>query len=128
MAKVSGDGQQGILRQILPEQITVEILDANDNPVVGKFVTFSVIAGGGTVTPWQAQTGTDGRASTLWQLGCSNENPQRLDATIGSLTASFTAAVDLGALAICQETVPSGRETQAYSTQLAAACKCTKSC
>jgi len=121
MTKVAGDLQFGTLRQVLLEKPTVEVLDANGNPVSGKFVTFSVMAGEGTATPFQAQTGTDGRASTTWQLGCSNENPQRLDATVGTLTVSFTATVDLEALAICDDSVPDGRETQSYSATLEAA-------
>ncbi len=115
---VSGDGQFGTLRQVLPENPTVQVLDALGNPVVGKFVSFSIGAGGGSASPWQSQTGSEGRASTVWQLGCSNENPQRLDARIGNLTVSFTAIVDLDALAICDDFVPQGRETQAYSADL----------
>jgi len=121
LTKVAGDQQLGTLRQILPERPTVEVLDGNGNPVQGKWVTFSVKAGDGTASPSQAQTGVDGIASTVWQLGCSNDNPQRLDAAIGELTVSFTATVDLNALAICQETVPEGRETHPYSTTLEAA-------
>jgi hypothetical protein len=121
VTKIAGDEQVGALRQVLPDPLSVEVQDANGNPVEGLFVTFSVVAGGGTATPWQAQTGPDGRASTVWQLGCSNDNPQRLDAKIGGLSASFTANVDLTALAICKESVPDGRETQAYSTAMEAA-------
>ncbi|MBT8396570.1 MAG: Ig domain-containing protein, partial [Gemmatimonadetes bacterium] len=121
LEKVSGDQQMGTLRQILPEPITVEARDANGNPIVGKVVTFGVVVGGGSVSPVQAQTGADGRASTTWQLGCSNDNPQLLQAGIGNLTASFEASVDLTALAICQASVPGGRETLPYSADLVAA-------
>jgi len=118
--KVSGDEQPGILNQVLPENPTVEVLDVAGSPVEGKVVTFSVVAGGGTITPWQVQTDSDGRASAVWQLGCSNDNPQRLNATISRLWVSFTADVDLAALAICEDTVPDGRETLSYSTVLSA--------
>lgn len=121
LGKIAGDLQFGALRQVLPGMLTVEALDSNGNPVQGKFVTFSVVAGGGVATPTQAQTGTDGQASTVWQLGCSNENPQRLEAKIGGLTVSFSATVDLEALAICQESVPEGRVTMPYSALLVAA-------
>jgi len=119
--KVAGDLQAGALRQVLPGLPTVEVKDANGFPVPGKFVFFSVAAGGGMAVPSQAQTGSDGRASTVWQLGCSNENPQRLDATVGGITVSFSAEADLDALAICQDSVPEGRETQPYATTLEAA-------
>ncbi len=119
--KISGDNQVGALRQVLPAQPTVEVQDANGYPVEGLTVTFSVVAGGGTATPWQVQVGPDGRASTVWRLGCSNDNPQRLDANIGGLTVSFTATADLAALAICKDSVPSGRETHSYSTAMEAA-------
>lgn len=121
LMKIAGDQQVGALRQVLPEQPTVEVQDANGNPVEGLYVTFSVVAGGGTATPWQAQTGSDGRASTVWRLGCSNDNPQRLDAKIGGKTVSFTADVDLTALAICKDSVPKGWETHPYSTAMEAA-------
>jgi len=121
LTKTAGDQQSGALRQVLPVEPTVEVQDANGNPVEGMNVTFSVVAGGGTATPWQVQTGSDGHASTVWQLGCSNDNPQRLDAKIGGLTVSFTADVDLTALAICMDSVPEGRETHPYSTTMEAA-------
>ncbi len=121
LQKVAGDLQTGTLRQILPQPITVEVRDANGHPVVGRLVTFGVVAGAGSVSPSQAQTGQDGRASTTWQLGCSNENPQVLEARVGTLTTSFQATVDLAGLAICQTSVPGGRETLPYSAELVAA-------
>jgi len=121
VTKVAGDLQFGTMRQVLPGLPTVEVLDANQNPIPGKFVSFAVTVGGGTVSPHQVQTDLNGRASTVWQLGCSNDNPQQVEASIGGISVSFTATVDLEALAICQDEVPDGRATQAYSTLLVAA-------
>jgi hypothetical protein len=120
LEKISGDLQDGALNQVLPIPITVEARDANGYPIQGKFVSFSVLAGEGSASPVQFQTGSDGRASTTWRLGCSNDNPQRLRAGVGGLSVEFAANVDLSALAICETEIPEGRETLSYGAQLSA--------
>jgi hypothetical protein len=54
-------------------------------------------------------------------MGCSNDNPQQLDAFAGGLSQTFTATVDLEQLVVCLEGLPRGRATLAYQAQLIAA-------
>ena len=121
LLKVSGDAQTGFIHQNLPEDLTVEVRDVNGNPIEGAMVTFEVQAGGGMVSKGLVQTGPDGRASSAWRLGCSNENPQRLEAFVPGLNVSFTATADLAQLVICGGALPGGRVTHLYSAQMKAA-------
>ena len=78
MLKVSGDAQTGVINENLPLNPTVEVRDLNGHPIEGADVTFAVLSGGGTVSLGLVQTGPDGRASSAWRLGCSNQSPQSL--------------------------------------------------
>lgn len=77
LAKISGDGQNGIVGDTLAQPLVVELRDRRGNPVPGgtggmlvnTFVTFSVTSGGGAVVTASADVGVDGRASSLWVLG-----------------------------------------------------------
>jgi trimeric autotransporter adhesin len=87
---VSGGGQQGTTGSTLPDPLVVRVVDAAGFPVAGVTVQWTVLEGGGSVSPTSAQTGTDGRASTQLTLGGSaGEN--RVRASAGSLTATFSA-------------------------------------
>jgi hypothetical protein len=121
LLKVSGDTQTGLIYQDLSNDPTVEVRDANGNPIQGASVTFAVQSGRGTVSLGVVQTGPDGRASTAWRLGCSNESPQRLQAFAGLLSVTFEATADLTQLVVCEGSLPRGRATQSYSAQLVAA-------
>jgi hypothetical protein len=69
VAKVSGDGQVGLVGTRTNERPAVRVLNGVGAPVAGVTVTFTVIAGGGSVEPASSVTGTDGIASTAWTLG-----------------------------------------------------------
>lgn len=118
LGKVQGDAQIGALSQPLPQVLAVKVTDSQGFPIVGQSVTFSVLAGAGTVSPSSSLTDADGRAAATWTLGCSDADPQRARASIGGITVEFTATADLSLPAICQSTVPDGRATLAYSAQL----------
>lgn len=118
--KIQGDEQVGALSQPLPQVLEVEVTDSQGFPIVGQSVTFSVLAGSGTVSPSSTLTDAAGRATASWTLGCSNADPQRARAAIGGVTVEFTATADLSLPAICQATVPDGRATLAYSAELEA--------
>ena len=66
---VSGDGQSAPAGQALAQPLVVQVIDALNRPVEGQTVTFAIDAGGGTVAPGSAETGTDGEASATWTLG-----------------------------------------------------------
>jgi hypothetical protein len=118
VVKASGDTQTGALSQPLAELLEVEVTDSQGNPVDGTSVTFVVLAGGGSVTPFSTVTDSEGRATASWTLGCSDDDPQRVAARAGVISAEFTASADLDLPAICQESIPDGRATYPYSVEL----------
>ena len=65
----SGDGQEGVREEPLPEPLVVRVTDAFGNAVSGATVTFTPAAGSGSVTPDAATSGDGGLASTEWTLG-----------------------------------------------------------
>ena len=67
--KISGDNQSGRPGARLANPFVVEVVDENGDGVSGATVTFSVTAGGGSVLPTSATTGTNGRAQTVLTLG-----------------------------------------------------------
>ena len=67
--KVSGDDQSGTPSTQLTEPFVVEVRDVHAEPVVGATVTFTVTAGGGSVSAATAATDANGRAQTYLTLG-----------------------------------------------------------
>ena len=120
VVKMAGDGQTGALSQPLAQELEVEITDSQGNPIGGQVVNFGIVAGAGSLSPTSATTDAQGLATSVWTLGCSNDNPQRVVATASGITVEFTASADLSLPAICQTTVPDGRETVSYSEGLVA--------
>jgi hypothetical protein len=72
------------------DSIAIKVTDNSNNPVAGQAVTFSIVAGGGTVSSATRNTGTDGIARTSWTVG--NAGAQTLRATAGSLSVDITAS------------------------------------
>jgi len=66
---VSGNGQTGAAGAKLPAPLVVMAQDATGGPLAGITVTFTVQAGGGTVSPTSAITDAKGLASTVLTLG-----------------------------------------------------------
>ncbi|HEX2220170.1 MAG TPA: Ig-like domain-containing protein [Gemmatimonadales bacterium] len=67
---LAGDGQDAIAGSTVAIAPVVVVRDAGGNGVAGVNVTFSVIGGGGSVTPSTVTTAADGRASpAAWTLG-----------------------------------------------------------
>lgn len=84
---VGGDDQFGVVGTILPEPVSVQVLDADGFPVAGVEVAFDVTAGGGSVTPPTNHTDADGIASAVWTLG-DTAGPNRLEADAGEIDGS----------------------------------------
>jgi 5-hydroxyisourate hydrolase-like protein (transthyretin family) len=93
--KTGGDNQSGDITTALPNPLVVAVRDANDSPVAGIPVTFSVTAGGGSVSPASAVTDSNGQASTTLTLGSSaGANTVVASApNLGSVTFGETATV-----------------------------------
>ena len=56
------------------DSIRVRVLDYADAPKAGVAITFSVTAGGGTVSPATVTTNAQGVAATLWTRGVAGTN------------------------------------------------------
>ncbi len=69
LVKISGDEQEGSSGTTLANPLVVEVWDLYDNPLPDETVTFSIDAGGGTLSETTATTDIDGRASTTLTLG-----------------------------------------------------------
>ena len=81
LEKGTGGGQTGETDQTLTNPLVVTVLDQYGNPFPGVTVSFSVRPSG-TLNPTSADTGSNGQASTLLQLGST--------ATTYTVTASVT--------------------------------------
>ena len=70
LVKVSGDNQSGTPGNALANPFVVEVQDEDGEPLTGHSVTFSVTAGGGSLSAKQVPQRTqDGRAQTTLTLG-----------------------------------------------------------
>jgi hypothetical protein len=65
----AGDGQTRVAGASLRDSVVVQALDRYENPVPDVRVTWTVLTGGGAVSPAAATTGPQGRAGTEWTLG-----------------------------------------------------------
>ena len=84
----AGNGQSATVNTAVAIPPCIIVQDANGTPVTGIPVTFTVVAGGGTVTPSVVTTGTDGKATVSgWTLGTA--------AGSNTLTASAADAVTI---------------------------------
>ena len=106
---VSGNGQDGQAGTRLANDLVVQVIDAEGNPVAGVTVTWRVASGGGSVTPRTGNTASDGRASTAWTLG-SRVGEQEVEASApGTGSVRFEATAAAGAAsALGIATQPSG--------------------
>ncbi len=84
----SGNAQASIPGATLFSPLIVKVTDANGAPVAGVQVTWTVTAGGGTVTPSTSITDSTGRATTSFTLGAAGA--QSVRANVASLPTSVT--------------------------------------
>ena len=69
LTKVSGDGQGGQAGGQLAKPFVVSVLDQDGSAFAGAVVTFSVTAGGGTLSAATVTTDANGRVATTLTLG-----------------------------------------------------------
>ena len=69
LLKISGDNQAGASGTVLSDPFVVEIQDQNGSTLAGISVTFTVVAGGGTLTVRNTTTDANGKAQSLLTLG-----------------------------------------------------------
>jgi alpha-tubulin suppressor-like RCC1 family protein len=80
LIKSAGDGQTGLAGQLLPQNLTVQVVDEAGSGVAGVWVRFT--ANGGTVSPDSVKSGATGIAQASWTMSL----------VAGSYTATATAA------------------------------------
>ena len=91
LTKVCGDDQEGTAGILLDEPFVVSVSDEDDAAMAGVVVTFSVTAGGGTLSSTTATTDANGRAATRLTLG-SEPGTNTVSATVeGLVPVTFTA-------------------------------------
>ena len=66
---VSGNRQVDTVGQTLELPLTVVLNDTLGQPIAGATVDWSVVTGGGSVSPGSVVTGVDGQASATYTLG-----------------------------------------------------------
>jgi hypothetical protein len=91
ITKLSGDVQQGDAGTSAFLPPVAKVTDAFGNPKAGALVTFSVVAGGGSVSNTTATSGADGIVRVnRWTLGAS-AGANVVRAMSGNVQADFTA-------------------------------------
>lgn len=89
----TGDAQSALAGTAVSQGITVTVRDAKGMLVPNKNVTFSVAAGGGSVTPSSVTTDQQGVAGGVaWTLG-TRGGEQRLTATADTVVKSISATI-----------------------------------
>jgi hypothetical protein len=98
LSVVSGSAQEGATGEALTAPLSVKVVDKNGNGVAKALVTFSVTAGGGTLSATLDTTDANGVASTTWTLGQALGDG-RVEARVQGILAPavFTATAKAGA-------------------------------
>ena len=96
LLKISGDNQHGFLPNTpLPVPFVVEVRDLNDGSVRnGVPVTFTVTAGGGTLSRERTETNGSGQAESLLTLG-PHLGVNTVEVSAAGMTVTFTAVARL---------------------------------
>ena len=99
LTKVCGDDQEGEVETLLAAPFVVSVVDEDGAAMAGVVVSFSVTAGGGTLSDTTATTNANGRARTWLTLG-SESGTNTVEATVAGLEpVTFTATGQKSALA-----------------------------
>ena len=69
LLKISGDNQTGVSSAVLANPFVIEVRDADLSVLEGISVTFTVIAGDGTLSVTRTMTDKNGRAESVLTLG-----------------------------------------------------------
>jgi len=89
--KLSGDEQEGSAGTELSDSLAVRVADSHGNPISGMEVTWSVVAGGGSVSPGTSITDQAGEARTAWTLGAAAGRNEVAVLVEGNSRVAFSA-------------------------------------
>lgn len=93
---VFGEGQLGTAGKPLPQPLVLRVKDARGNPIPEQVVVFAVESGGGTLAHYSPSTDSGGMASTLWTLGATAGEAQRVVARAGPVETKLEARATAG--------------------------------
>ena len=103
--KVSGDNQSAQVGTEVRDPLVVRVLDAEQNPIPNRAVTWIVTAGGGSVSQENTTTNAQGEASTRWTLGPA-VGANSVNAVVSGVgTATFNATGTAGTVSASNSTV-----------------------
>ena len=91
--KDSGDGQTAFINAAFGQPLTVQVIDANNQPVKGAPVQFAVTSGSATLSQNSVNTGSDGRASVNVTAG-PTAGPVSITASTGGFSTTFSLTVN----------------------------------
>ena len=86
---ISGGDQNGLTGEALANSFVVEVRDQYGNPMEGVTVTFTVTAGGGTLSATTVMTDANGQAESTLTLG-SYSRTNTVEASIEGVTETVT--------------------------------------
>ena len=95
LVKVSGDDQEGMSGEALPDPLIVEVRDQDNNPLPDVQVTFTVTAGYGELSEQSATTDANGQAEVTLTLG-PFPNKNTVEVSLGIRTLATFNAVGVG--------------------------------
>jgi Big-like domain-containing protein len=82
LVKLAGDGQSAAVNTRLTDSLSVQVHDQYGNAVSGVTVNWSVLSGGGSLSPAASTTGSGGITRAAWTMGAA--------AGAGTASASVT--------------------------------------
>jgi hypothetical protein len=92
---VSGSGQAGVIRSLLPQPVVARVRAFDQGTMEGVPVTFTP-TGGGSVGASTVLTDANGLASTTWRLG-STPGTQTVSASVAGVATAATFTANAGA-------------------------------
>jgi hypothetical protein len=93
VAVTAGAGQTAPVATALPNPVAVRVTDDDGDPVSGVEVRFTVIRGGGSVSPAVDSTDAGGAASTVWTLGTVAADSQQLQVQVMHNGTAVTSTI-----------------------------------
>jgi hypothetical protein len=117
----NGNGQTAAPGNPLPDSLKVRVSDAAGNAASGVAVTWSVVSGGGAISPASPSTNTDGIAAARFTLG-PGEGEQQAQAVVDGLAGSpvvFSGIATAGAGGVTLSVAGGGNNVpERYSSDL----------
>jgi len=107
----------GVAGDAASAPLVVRVNDSSGNPVANTVVTFSVLEGGGTVTPTVDTTDSQGRAQTTWRFG-GTAGAQRAQAQVSGVATTVTYVATVAASTAATVAVQAGDNQTAAAGQI----------